>query len=63
MWNLAASLSGLGRGTAATAALGAEKLSAVAKLPINGEASRAVKGGTPQRHSISFNTEVWSKTV
>jgi hypothetical protein len=30
-------------------------------LPINTQASRAVKGGTPQRHSISFNTEVWSR--
>jgi hypothetical protein len=54
---------GLGIGTVGIEAFGAEKLSAVAKLPINGEASRAVKGGTPQRHSISFNTEVWSKTV
>ena len=54
---------GLGIGTVGIEAFGAEKLSAVAKLPINGEASHAVKGSTPQRLSISLNTEVWSKTV
>lgn len=36
---------GLGIGTAGTEAFGAEKLSAVVKLPINGEASRAVNDG------------------
>jgi hypothetical protein len=34
-----------GFGTAGTEAFGAEKLSAVVKLPTNGEASRAVNDG------------------
>ena len=48
----------LGLGSLGTAKFGLAKFRAVARLPTSVEASRAVKGDSPQRHSINFSAEV-----
>src|SRR5581483_3115257 len=54
---------GAGSGSDGTAASGLWKLSTSRRFPTSADASRAVSGARPKRHSISFRTEVWSKTV
>ena len=41
-------------------ASGDEKLKLTTGLPIAGDASRSVRGGRSQRHSMSFSVAVWS---
>ena len=49
---------GLGRGTGGTEGFGLAKSITLARLPICDEPSRKVNGGSLQRHSINFNTDV-----
>src|SRR5205823_10868344 len=54
-----AAISGVeGTGRLGTVASGFAKFSAFARFEISLLASRGVKGASPQRHSISFSTEV-----
>ena len=54
-----AAISGVdGTGRLGTVASGLAKFSAFARFDMSLLASRGVKGASPQRHSISFSTEV-----
>ena len=49
-------------GRLGTAVCGWLKFKAYARLLMSLLASRGVSGASPQRHSINFSTDVWSKT-
>src|SRR5258708_31930133 len=51
-----------GCGSVGTETFGFSKFSAWARFDTSLLASRSVRGAGPQRHSISFRTEVWSNT-